>query len=285
MAGAKGIESKNAPAMKSALLAAALSLGIVLPQLRSQATQRNALHGGSPQMGQQLFSSNCSGCHGLDGHGGEHGPNIATTAEVQRLSDRDILGIVRDGIPAAGMPPFRSKFDTAQLNAVVSYVRTLQGKNTAVSVPGDPERGRSLFFGQPRCSECHMIAGKGGFIGSDLTGYGDQHSPDIIRSAILEPNKNLDPRHRTVTVVTRDGQKFTGKALNEDNFSLQLQGLDGTFNFFDKSTLAHLDREPRSIMPSNYGSILSPSDLDDLVSYLMKSGAPRASRPGEDDEP
>jgi cytochrome c oxidase cbb3-type subunit III len=284
MGGKKGIESTNAPKMRAALLAA-LAVGIAAPHLRSQATQRSAPDGGSPQVGQQLFSSNCSGCHGLDGHGGEHGPNIATTAEVQRLSDRDILGIVRDGIPHAGMPAFRSKFDAAQLNGVVSYVRILQGKSAPVSVPGNPERGRVLFFGKARCSECHMIAGEGGFIGSDLTGYGKQHSPDVVRSAILDPNKNLDPRHRTVTAVTRDGQKFTGRALNEDNFSLQLQTLDGTFQFFEKSTLARLEREPRSIMPSNYGSMLSPSDLDDLVSYLMRSGAPRASRPSEEDEP
>jgi cytochrome c oxidase cbb3-type subunit 3 len=270
--------------MRGTLLAAILSLGIALPPLRSQATRRNAPDGGAPQIGRQLFSSSCSGCHGLDGHGGEHGPNIATTAEVQRLSDHDILKIVRDGIPAAGMPPFRSKFDAAQLNAVVSYVRVLQGKYAAISVPGNPEKGRALFFGKARCSECHMIAGKGGFIGSDLTGYGNQYSPDVVRSAIVEPNKNLDPRHLTVTAVTRDGQKFTGRALNEDNFSIQLQTLDGTFLFFDKSTLARLEREPRSIMPSNYGSILSPNDLDDLVSYLMKSGAPRTSKPGEDDE-
>lgn len=271
--------------MRAVLLAGVLSLGIALPQLRSQVTQRNAPHNGAPQVGQQLFSSNCSGCHGLDGHGGEHGPNIASTAEVQRLSDHDILAVVRDGIPAAGMPAFRFRFDAAQLNAVVSYVRVLQGKYPAVSVPGNPEKGRSLFFGKARCSECHMIAGKGGFIGSDLTGYGNQHSPDVVRSAIVEPNNNLDPRHRTVTAVTRQDQKFTGRALNEDNFSLQLQTLDGTFHFFEKSTLARLEREPRSIMPSSYGSLLSPSDLDDLVSYLIKSGAPRASRPGEDDQP
>ncbi|MFL6354730.1 MAG: c-type cytochrome [Bryobacteraceae bacterium] len=271
--------------MKSALLAALLNFAIPLSHLRSQATQPRARDAGSPQVGQQLFSSNCSGCHGLDGHGGEHGPNIATTAEVQRLSGRDILGIIRDGIPATGMPAFRSRFDATQLHDVASYVRVLQGKYAAAFVPGNSETGRALFFGKARCSECHMIAGEGGFIGSDLTAYGEQHSPDVVRSAILDPNNNLDPRHRAVTAVTRDGRKFTGRALNEDNFSLQLQTLNGTFHFFEKSSLARLEREPGSIMPSNYGSILSPRDLDDLVSYLMKSRAPQASRPGEDDEP
>jgi cytochrome c oxidase cbb3-type subunit III len=284
MVGAKGIEIANAPAMRNLILACAVCVGIALPESGSQAKQRSAADGGSPQLGQQLFSSNCAGCHGLDGHGGEHGPNIATTPEVQRLSERDVLGVVRDGIPAAGMPAFRSKFDNPQLDAVVSYLRVLQGKHAAASVPGNPERGRSLFFGKAHCSECHMVAGKGGFIGPDLTSYGNQHAPDVIRDAIIDPNKNLDPRHRTFTVVTPNGRRYTGIALNEDNFSLQLQTLDGTFHFFDKSKLAHVEHEPRSLMPSNYGSMFSRGELDDLVSYLTTADTRQVPTAGGDEE-
>ncbi len=235
--------------------------------------------------GQQLFTSNCSGCHGLDGRGGEHGPNIATRGEVQRLEDRDIFHIVRDGIAGAGMPPFRSLLDNGQINAVVSYVRVLQGKHAVVQVKGNPEKGRSLFFGKARCSECHTIAGQGGFIASDLSGYGKQHSPDVIRSAIIDPNKNLDPRHGTVTAVTRDGQKYTGIARNEDNFSLQLQTLDGMFHFFEKANLARVEHERRSIMPSNYGSRLTRSELDDLVSFLAAAPGTQASSGGDEEGP
>jgi cytochrome c oxidase cbb3-type subunit III len=270
--------------MSTALVATVLCMGLVAPQLRSQANQRNAGNGSVPQAGQQLFSSNCAGCHGLDGRGGEHGPNIATTSEVQRLGDRDILRIVRDGISGAGMPAFHSKFDDAELKALLSYLRILQGKNSAVSVPGNPEKGHSLFYGKAKCAECHMVAGKGGFIGPDLSAYGAEHSPDVIRNAILDPNKNLDPRRGTVTAVTRDGQRYRGRALNEDNFSVQLQTLDGNFHFFDKSMLADLEHEPRSVMPSNYGSMLSSADLDDLVSYLMTATAQQPPKPGEDDE-
>ncbi|MBV9499358.1 MAG: c-type cytochrome, partial [Acidobacteriaceae bacterium] len=34
----------------------------------------------------QIFTSRCAGCHGLDARGGEHGPNLAMNATVQRLS-------------------------------------------------------------------------------------------------------------------------------------------------------------------------------------------------------
>jgi cytochrome c oxidase cbb3-type subunit III len=270
--------------MSTALLTTALCMGLVVPQLRSQANQRNAGNTRVPQAGQQLFSSNCAGCHGLDGRGGEHGPNIATTSEVQRLGDRDILRIIRDGISGAGMPAFRSKFDDAELKAVLSYLRVLQGKNSAASVPGNPEKGHSLFFGKAKCAECHAVAGRGGFIGPDLSSYGAENPPDVIRNVIVDPNKNLDPRRRTVTAVTRDGQRYTGRALNEDNFSVQLQTLDGNFHFFDKSMLADLEHEPRSIMPSNYGSMLSREEINDLVAYLMKAAVREAPKAGEDDE-
>ena len=267
--------------MKTLLLAVIFSVSLTA----QNAAQKTGRPSSSPQAGEQLFSLNCSGCHGLDGRGGEHGPNIATRAEVQHLQNGDILRIVRDGIAGAGMPAFRSSLDEDQLNAVVNHLRILQGKNTSTQIQGNSERGRALFFGKARCSECHMIAGQGGFIASDLSGYGSQHSPENVRSAIIDPNKNLDPRHRATTAVMRDGRKYRGVALNEDNFSLQLQTLDGQFHLLDKATLTHIEREPRSIMPADYASKLSRADLDDLVSYLAASGIQRDATAREEDDP
>lgn len=222
------------------------------------------------QVGQEQFAR-CIGCHGLDGHGGEHGPNIATDPKVQALSDRDLIHIVRAGIPSAGMPEFGSSFDEAQIRAVIAYLRILQGRAKAVSVTGDPEHGRALFFGSAGCSVCHTVAGQGGFLGADLSAYGSSHAPAEIREAIVDPNKNSDPRHGTVIVVMRTDDKFTGVLRNEDNFSLQMQTADGTFHFFDKASLERIERPAQSLMPSQYESKLGSKNLDDIVSYLMNS--------------
>ena len=63
-----------------------------------------ALHAQQP--GAAIFAANCAGCHGADGRGGEHAPNIATAPEVQHLLDRELAGIIRYGIAGAGMPAF-----------------------------------------------------------------------------------------------------------------------------------------------------------------------------------
>ena len=69
-------------------------------------------------------------------------------------------------------------------------------------------------------------------------------------------------------------------ARNEDNFSLQIQALDGTFHFFTKSELRSIEYQARSLMPSDYGSRLSRQELDDLVSYLMNVGRANGVRTG-----
>jgi putative heme-binding domain-containing protein len=238
----------------------------------------------SQQAGQQLFGSMCAGCHGLDARGGEHAPNIATAPDVQGMSDSELLDVIRNGIPAAGMPAFGSSLKGDQVEAVVSYLRILQGKTKLAVLAGKPDAGRALFFGKARCSECHMIAGKGGFIAADLSNYGSEHSAAAIRKAIVDPDANLDPRERTATVVMRDGRKFSGIARNEDNFSVQLQTTDGTFRLFDKSKIASFEYRRRSLMPDGYASMLSARELNDLVSYLVKAAESEGGGPPDADE-
>lgn len=218
--------------------------------------------------GKQIFVTTCAACHGLDGGGAERGPDISRRREVERLPDKTLLKIVREGVPTRGMPAFASLGD-ARIQAVVRYLRSLQRPAGATDISGDPKRGKAIFFGQYGCAQCHLVNGEGGFMGPDLSSYANHQSPADIRAAITDPNRNLDPRNRTVVVTTTDGQTLTGIARNEDNFSLQLQTADGTFHLLNRSELRSIEYQPRSLMPDDYGSRLSREELDDLVSYLL----------------
>ena len=218
--------------------------------------------------GKQIFATTCAACHGLDGGGGERGPDLARQREIQRLPDIALTRIVREGVPASGMPGFGA-LGEARIQAVVRYLRSLQGQTGAADFSGDPKHGKALFFGQPGCSQCHTVKGQGGFIASDLSGYAGNQSAADLRSAITAPNRNLDPRKRTVVATTADGQTLTGIVRNEDNFSLQLQTTDGTLHLLNRSELRSIEYQPGSLMPDDYGSRLSRKELDDLVSYLF----------------
>lgn len=215
----------------------------------------------------KTFAATCAGCHGLDARGGERGPNIATRPEVVRRSDAELLQILRDGKTASGMPSFAVLGD-AKLGAMVSYLRTLQKKSEGAPISGDVKHGESLFFGKARCSDCHSVNGKGGFIGSDLSDYAAGSSAAEIKSAIVSPDIDAQQSRSKTMVKLRDGRSWEGIPRNEDNFSLQLQSLDGVFHLIQKSEAAEINAD-QPLMPDDYGKSLSPAELDDLVGYLM----------------
>jgi cytochrome c oxidase cbb3-type subunit 3 len=237
---------------------------------RSQTPQQNlpkTLNSVSTR-GKQTFAATCAGCHGLDGRGGERAPNIAENPKVQQLSDTQIAHIIENGVPGTGMPAFHS-LEGSNVNAVVAYLRTLQGTKRPLKLPGDPVRGETIFFAKAGCSGCHMVAGKGGFMASDLSGYARTHAVDQVRSAVTTPSG--DQQSRLVTARIRGGGEVVGRIRNEDNFSVQLQTLDGAFHFVTKSDLESLQYASQTLMPSDYGSTLSPAELNDVISYLMRA--------------
>lgn len=238
---------------------------------------------GGQSQGAKLFASNCAACHGADGRGGEHAPDIATAPDVQRLPDQNLTGIVNNGISGTGMPAF-AWLGQEKIFSIVAYLRTLGGKNNTVTMPGNAERGENLFFGKAQCSACHMVKGKGGFLASDLSS--SNTSADPLRQVILDPENSLPPEKKAVTITTRNGQKYAGALRAQDNFSISIQTLDGAFHYFPNSEITSLEIGARSLMPSDYSSRLNDSEINDLISYLIRIGAqsPKPDAPSSDDE-
>jgi cytochrome c oxidase cbb3-type subunit 3 len=218
--------------------------------------------------GRKTFESSCAPCHGLNGKRGEHAPDIATRPDIVGLSDSELLKVLREGRPQAGMPPFAG-LGMAKLFDILNYLRFLQGKRRAPTVVGSAEKGKEVFFGQAGCSVCHMVYGSGGFLGPDLSDYGARHSADEIRSAIMSGEKRPGTRKGLTKATTRDGRQISGLVRNEDNLSVQLLAQDGTFYSLEKSDLSELVFDSEPLMPDNYGLKLSKSELDELVGYLL----------------
>lgn len=226
---------------------------------------------------QAVFENVCASCHGLDARGGERGPDIASRPDVVGKTDAELVKILRDGKVSEGMPSFAS-YGQVKLAALVTYLRVLQRRSKVTPLPGDPARGRNLFFGKAKCAECHMVSGQGGFFARDLTVYAARMTPDEVRAMIVNPNQDLDPRRGLVTVMLADATVLSGLARNEDNFSLQLQTPDGAFHLIDKSDIQALTYTGRSPMPSDYASTLSSAELNDVVSYLLRTSRPKTTQ-------
>jgi cytochrome c oxidase cbb3-type subunit III len=218
----------------------------------------------------QTFENRCAACHGLDGRGGERAPDIATSPKTQNRTDAALTQIITNGIPANGMPSF-SSLDAPTIKALVKYLRVLQGKSESAAMPGNPMAGKAVFFGKAKCSQCHLAAGSGGFLGPDLSTFARRRPPEEIRDAITKPSTIPGLGRNEVTVTPRNGTPLTGVLRNEDNFSLQIQSLDGAFHSVMKADVASITRDPKSLMPTDYATTLSASELNDLISFLMST--------------
>jgi putative heme-binding domain-containing protein len=228
------------------------------------------------EKGKQLFEGLCVRCHGVEGTGGA-GPNLNRPTLSLAQDDASLTDVIRNGIPAGGMPPVLKYGSNNELRQLVAYVRTL-GRTAEVSVPGNPKSGMPLYA-KLSCSSCHMIGGEGTGFGPELTRIGAHRSPAYLRQAIIQPEAAL-PRgvmpipargmdeFLPVRIVTRDGHEIRGIRVNEDSFTIQLKDGGNAFHTFRKADLQVLEKQPdQSVMPS-YEGRMSADELNDLVAYL-----------------
>ncbi|MEW6755998.1 MAG: c-type cytochrome [Candidatus Latescibacterota bacterium] len=99
--------------------------------------------------GRDRFARTCSPCHGAAAQG-LIGPNLTDGYWLHGGQVAQIFQTIAKGVPAKGMPPWGRAIPPAELSALVSYVRSLQGSGPAGARPPEgqpvtpeplPERG------------------------------------------------------------------------------------------------------------------------------------------------
>ncbi len=240
------------------------------------------------QAGEFQFRINCAFCHGLGARGGGRGPDLTRAHKRHGDSDADLFRTINQGVPGTVMPANGTTgqgvgMTEEEVWQVITYIRSLEAK--AQGQPsGNATHGKELFYGDANCSTCHMIAGKGGRLGPDLTAVGSARSVDSIVESVRNPSRRLawglaestkefPQEYETVTVVTGDGREIKGVAMNEDNFSVQLMDISENIHLFQKDKLRSFKKSRVSLMPSYDAALLSDKDLQDIVVYLLNVGA------------
>ena len=218
------------------------------------------------RMGERLFRQQCGRCHGRDAKGGETGPDL-TAGFRSASTDAGLFRVVREGLPNTEMIGISRSATDQSVWMVVSYLNSLN--DTAdIDVPGSATAGMQLFNGKGSCTSCHMVSGKGGRRGPDLTQVGSRRDPDELVSDLTTPDEDVTPRWWTIRVTREDGSIVEGLRMNEDTFSLRLMDEDENLWSFSKDRVRSYERIETSTMPSVDG-MLTASEVDDLVAYLF----------------
>ena len=136
--------------------------------------------------GKELYNRTCTGCHGYDGTPGEQGPALgASGRRYLRITDQEIFDAIEKGIPGTLMPG--TSLAEADAWKVAAYIRSLRG--TAIDSPaeGDVAHGEQIFWGSKgACGDCHMVHGRGGLLGPDLSNLAGRRKLYSIRDALTK---------------------------------------------------------------------------------------------------
>ncbi|HEV3305198.1 MAG TPA: c-type cytochrome [Candidatus Sulfotelmatobacter sp.] len=237
--------------------------------------------------GEFEFRINCALCHGLGAHGGGRGPDLTRAQKKHAHSDAELFQVISNGIPGTVMPANGTNgqgvgMTDEEIWQIITYIRSVEVKAPAQSV-GNATHGKELFYGDANCSLCHMVEGRGGRVGPELTAVGGSRTREAIIDSVRNPSRRLawgltestkefPQEYETITVVTADGKQIKGVALNEDNFSVQIMDTSEQIYLLDKDKLRSFQKSRESMMPQYNPDILSEKDLDEIVAYLISVG-------------
>ncbi|MBK6342300.1 MAG: c-type cytochrome [Flavobacteriales bacterium] len=77
----------------------------------------------------ETFTTYCAACHGADGAGSETsvGPNLTDAYWLHGGGVKDIFKTIKYGVPAKGMISWKSQLKPNEIQAIASYILSLQG--------------------------------------------------------------------------------------------------------------------------------------------------------------
>jgi cytochrome c oxidase cbb3-type subunit III len=234
--------------------------------------------------GRGIYNKACTTCHGFDGGPGEMGPALGLEGRRFALrSPSEIFGAIKNGIPATGMPPSPDLSDQ-DIWKITAYIQALRG--TAIDAPtnGNAVAGDGIFWGKGECGKCHMVRGRGGVIGPELSAIADLRKTASIVDALTNPQyrvqgdggaipRKLEPPndYAVVRVTLPDGKVLRGVVKNENSISLQILGVeDSRLHLLDRRKLRDVQYEKTSLMPRDYRTRLTEQEFQDLMAFLTR---------------
>ena len=219
--------------------------------------------------GQDYFERQCSRCHGFDAKGNDEVGAPDLTGQLRHASsDAGIFDVIRTGVPGTAMLPVSAELPDAQVWQLVAYINSLRYDPSKVVLPGNADRGASLFAGKGECNTCHMVDGVGGRQGPDLSRVGEDKTPEDLMAALINPNEEVSPRWWRLRLQGPDGITREGYRMGEDSFAVRIMDEQENLWSYQRNQLRNYERIEDSTMPA-YADALSDGELDDLVAYLF----------------
>jgi cytochrome c oxidase cbb3-type subunit III len=92
--------------------------------------------------GKEVFTKNCTACHGQNGEGGV-GPNLTDNYWIHGGSFENIVTTIMNGVPEKGMLTWKNILKKEDILQVASYVKSIKGTK-----PSNPKAPQGTEFNE-----------------------------------------------------------------------------------------------------------------------------------------
>jgi len=156
--------------------------------------------------------------------------------------------------------------------------KVLDAYKDAPSLAGNSVKGQAVFA--KACAACHRLKEVGHAVGPDLATVANR-TPEFLLIALLDPNREVDPRYIEYVAVTKSGRTLTGILASETATSITLRGQEGREETLLRSELEELVSSGKSMMPEGLEKDVSRQDMANLLAFLRAAlPPPRELSPG-----
>jgi len=140
-----------------------------------------------------------------------------------------------------------------------------------LSSEGDPKRGEKIFHdpeGIANCSKCHLVKGRGGTVGPDLSFAGTSRTRKFLLESVLNPSAVITHGYQSVMILTTNRKFITGIKKNEDESGINIVNKEGKNLHIPREKIKKFKIQKISTMPGNFKDLLEIQDVTDVLAYL-----------------
>ncbi|MGI9455867.1 MAG: c-type cytochrome, partial [Aeoliella sp.] len=149
-----------------------------------------------------------------------------------------------------------------------SRQEVLDAYASAATLTGDVEKGAKLF--SKTCAACHRHGNIGNDRGEKLSALQDK-STAFLMTAILDPNRAVDEKYRSFTLLTQDGFSRSGMITSETASSIELVDAEGKQHTILRIDIDELVSSGVSFMPEGLEKELKPQDFADIMEFIRSN--------------
>jgi putative heme-binding domain-containing protein len=190
--------------------------------------------------------------------------HLSQMSNEHRSALADISGESFNPVPDFEIKPPQGPGRQYTLESAGKHVKSLKGASF--------QNGRSLYF-SVSCGACHRLGGLGGDIGPDLSSIPNKFDTSYVLEAIINPNKDVSDQYSMFDILLADGTQKQGLYVrNGKDVSIYPAGHSGEPFLTTVDQVKSVKQTSNSQMPAGLINSLNPSELKDLMGYLMSGG-------------